>query len=250
MRGVRDERPLRQLPRPGLRDDRRSHGGRSPLYPHARQVRGVPSPRPQPPCRRLRTIGDRVRRRRSGNARVGRCCRRAHEEGSCVRPRNGGQGRRGLLPQERPRPRDRRRARADPRADANAEILRLGWLAEARKEISRAQAGYRKGFVAASAASLARSSIHCWNSSALWTVTKPRIRAWPIPQSWAQAISYWNSGFPVWARMSSVVTVGMNQIGMVNPGTASCFTRNSGTPKLWMTSLLRSLTIIGLFTGR
>ena len=36
MRGVRDERPLRGLPRPGLRDDRRSDGRRSALHPHAR----------------------------------------------------------------------------------------------------------------------------------------------------------------------------------------------------------------------
>jgi hypothetical protein len=42
----------------------------------------------------------------------------------------------------------------------------------------------------------------------------------------------------------------MNQIGIVKPGTASCFTRNSGTPKLWMTSLLLSFTMIGLLTGR
>ena len=36
MRGVRDERPLWGLPRPGLRDDRRSDGRRSALHPHAR----------------------------------------------------------------------------------------------------------------------------------------------------------------------------------------------------------------------
>ena len=41
MRGVRDERPLRGLPRPGLRDDRRSDGRRSALHPHARHVRRV-----------------------------------------------------------------------------------------------------------------------------------------------------------------------------------------------------------------
>ena len=41
MRGVRDERPLRGLPRPGLRDDRRSDGRRSPLHPHPRHVRRV-----------------------------------------------------------------------------------------------------------------------------------------------------------------------------------------------------------------
>ena len=45
MRGVRDERPLRGLPRPGLRDDRRSDGRRPPLHPHARHVRRVASSR-------------------------------------------------------------------------------------------------------------------------------------------------------------------------------------------------------------
>ncbi len=94
------------------------------------------------------------------------------------------------------------------------------------------------------------SSIHFWNSSAVWTVTNPRIREWPRPQSCAQAIWYWNSGFPVRVRISAVVTLGMNQMGIVRPGMASCFTRNSGTPKLWMTSLLLSLTMTGLFTGR
>ena len=81
-------------------------------------------------------------------------------------------------------------------------------------------------------------------------MTNPRIREWPRPQSCAQAIWYWNSGFPVRVRISAVVTLGMNQMGIVRPGMASCFTRNSGTPKLWMTSLLLSLTMIGLFTGR
>ena len=41
MRRVRDERALRGLPRAGLRDDRRSDGRRSPLHPHARDVRRV-----------------------------------------------------------------------------------------------------------------------------------------------------------------------------------------------------------------
>ena len=56
--------------------------------------------------------------------RVGRCGRRADEEDPRVRPRHGDQGRRRVLPQERPRPRDRRRARADPRADADPENVR------------------------------------------------------------------------------------------------------------------------------
>ena len=50
MRGVRDERPLWGLPRPGLRDDRRSDGRRSPLHPHPRHVRRVPPARHQRPC--------------------------------------------------------------------------------------------------------------------------------------------------------------------------------------------------------
>ena len=69
---------------------------------------------------------DRVRPRIAGNDRVGRCGLRAHEEDPCVRQGDGGQGRRGILPQERPRPRDRRRTRKDPRADADPEDLRLG----------------------------------------------------------------------------------------------------------------------------
>ena len=58
MRGVRDERPLRGLPRPGLRDDRRSDGRRSALHPHAR------ARSPGLPCSRIRG-----RARRRGGAR-------------------------------------------------------------------------------------------------------------------------------------------------------------------------------------
>ncbi len=43
VRGVRDERPLWGLPRPGLRDDRRFDGRRPPLHPHSRHVRRVPA---------------------------------------------------------------------------------------------------------------------------------------------------------------------------------------------------------------
>ena len=43
----------------------------------------------------------------AGNHRVGRCGRRADEEDPRVRAGDGRQGRRGVLPQERPRPRDR-----------------------------------------------------------------------------------------------------------------------------------------------
>ena len=131
MRGVRDERPLRGLPRPGLWDDRRSDGRRPPLHSHARKVRGVPSARVAWRCLALplaseaSTQANRVRRRVAADDRVGRCRRRAHEEDPRVRPRNGRQGRRGLLPQERPRPRDRGRARADPCADADTENVRV-----------------------------------------------------------------------------------------------------------------------------
>ena len=45
LRGVRDERSLRGVPRQGLRDDRRSDGRGSPLYPYPRQVCRVPSSR-------------------------------------------------------------------------------------------------------------------------------------------------------------------------------------------------------------
>ena len=50
MRGVRDERPLRRLPRPGLRDDRRSDGRRPALHPHPREVRRVSPARAPRPC--------------------------------------------------------------------------------------------------------------------------------------------------------------------------------------------------------
>ena len=53
MRRVRDERPLRGLPRPGLRDDRRSDGRRPSLHPHPRQVRRVSTSRHPSPLRGL-----------------------------------------------------------------------------------------------------------------------------------------------------------------------------------------------------
>ena len=63
--------------------------------------------------------------RRRTDDRVGRCGSDAYEEDPRVRPWDGREGRRGMLPQERPRPGDRRRARADPSADADAEDVRL-----------------------------------------------------------------------------------------------------------------------------
>ena len=65
-------------------------------------------------------------RESSDDHRVGRCGGGADEEDPGVRARDGRQGGRGVLPQERSRPRDRRRARADSRADADAEDLRVG----------------------------------------------------------------------------------------------------------------------------
>ena len=51
-----------------------------------------------------------------------------------------------------------------------------------------------------------------------------------------------NSRYNIWVDLehptlgqtdvSAVVTSGTNQMGIVSPGMASCFTRNSGTPKL------------------
>ena len=117
VRRMRDERPVRGVPRPRLRHDRRSDGGGPALHAHAGQVRRG-SPAGAPASR------DRVRSGVSGHHRVGRCGERAHDEDSSVRAWNGRQGRRGVVSQERPRPRDRRRARADPRADADAETLR------------------------------------------------------------------------------------------------------------------------------
>src|SRR5262249_56204348 len=43
--------------------------------------------------------------------------------------------------------------------------------------------------------------------------------------------------------------VALNQTLISRPGTASCFKRNDGTKKLWMTSLLRNTTLTTLFTG-
>ena len=45
MRRVRDERPLRRLPRPGLRHDRRPDGRRSAVHAHAGHVRRVAAAR-------------------------------------------------------------------------------------------------------------------------------------------------------------------------------------------------------------
>ena len=184
--------------------------------------------------------GNRVRPRIAGDDRMGRCGHRAHEEDPVVRPRDGHQGRRGILPQERHQPRHGRGAGTNPRADADTETLRIDSF-RVRSSTVLLLEGVCLSWL---------SAIHFWKSSAPSTVTKPRIRKWPRPHSCAQAISYWNSGFPVRARISAVVTLGTNQTGIVKPGTASCFTRNSGTLKLWMTSLLLSFTMIGRFTGR
>ena len=51
LRRVRDERPLRRLPRPGLRHDRRPDGRGSALHPHARHVRRISPCSPARPRR-------------------------------------------------------------------------------------------------------------------------------------------------------------------------------------------------------
>ena len=63
-----------------------------------------------------------------------------HEEGARVRAGDGDEGRRGVLPQERPRSRDRRRTRTDPRADADAEDVRLGIAYSIRSRLSESAA--------------------------------------------------------------------------------------------------------------
>src|ERR1035441_3076927 len=58
-----------------------------------------------------------------------------------------------------------------------------------------------------------------------------------MPHSSAQAISY------------SPVLVAVNDTPMLRPGTASCLTRNCGTKKECVTSLLRSMRRMGRLTG-
>ena len=108
--------------------DRRSDGGGSALYPHAREIRGLSAPRPPASCGRLRPArgrGYRIRQRSGNDDCLGRCGFGAHEEDPRVRPRDGGEGGRGFVPQERHQPRDARGAGEDPRADADPEILRV-----------------------------------------------------------------------------------------------------------------------------
>ena len=77
MRGVRDERPLRGLPRPGLRDDGRSDGRGPALHAHSRHVRRVSPARSTLGRDHRRALGshDSVRRRIDDDDRVGRCGR-------------------------------------------------------------------------------------------------------------------------------------------------------------------------------
>src|SRR6266542_3215913 len=125
MRGVRDERPLWWLPRPGLRDDRRSYGGRPPLHPHPRHVRRISPAHASWRAGEAPRSHNRVWPRVAGDHCVGRCGRRADEEDPRLRPRDGRQGRRGFVPQERHRSRHGGGAGEDPRANADAEDFRL-----------------------------------------------------------------------------------------------------------------------------
>ena len=277
MRGVRDERPLRGLPRPGLRDDRRSDGRRPPLHPHPRHVRRVPPSRASAAVRSVAGAHGTpaiqygpespttIAWDDAAAARMKKIP--AFVRGMVVRAVEESCRKNGL------EPRDRRRARADPRADADAEDLRVRLGPTLRRHAITRQVprGCGRAGIEARADRLPCRSTKCEAglpegvrcALLLDLFVHPLLELlggldgdesphpeWPRPQSCAQAISYWNSGFPVRVRISAVVTVGTNQMGIVRPGMASCFTRNSGTPKLWMTSLLLSLTMIGLFTGR
>ena len=69
LRRLRDERPLRRLPRPRLRDDRRRHGRGSALHAHARHVRRLALLTPHvrlAPLQGACGDGDPVRRRIAG----------------------------------------------------------------------------------------------------------------------------------------------------------------------------------------
>ena len=131
VRSVRDERPLRGLSRPGLRDDRRSDGRRSALHPHARHVRRVAA---------AHVAWLRLARRERASESKG-----AIEYGSESPPTiawdDAATARMKKIPafvrgmvvravedscrKNGIEPRDVRRARANPRADADPEILRV-----------------------------------------------------------------------------------------------------------------------------
>ena len=92
MRGVRDERPLRGLPRPGLRDDRRSDGRRSALHPHARaRSPGRSSGASAWQARSIRRAGSAASSRRARGARLARSStapnRRRRSRGTMRPPR-------------------------------------------------------------------------------------------------------------------------------------------------------------------
>ena len=101
-----------------------------PLCTHTPgNVRRLSPSRHPRPCVRRRDAGDPrdpVRPRIADDDRVGRCGGRAHEEDPRVRPRDGGEGGRGFVPQERHRSRHGRGVGEDPRADADPEDLRVG----------------------------------------------------------------------------------------------------------------------------
>src|SRR6266540_4813037 len=65
---------------------------------------------------------------------------------------------------------------------------------------------------------------HCSNASGFITITRERINACPSPHSSVQITGY----VPTWSGV-------MCSVGWI-PGTTSCFWRNSGTQKEWITS--------------
>ena len=124
MRGVRNERALWRLPRPGLRDDRRCDGRRS-LCTH------VPGKFAGAPLLTLRgpaavSVGATAIEYGAEAPKT-----IAWDDAAAERMKKIPAFVRGMVigpsrsrAQERPRPRDHRRARADPRADADAEDVR------------------------------------------------------------------------------------------------------------------------------
>ena len=77
-----------------------------------------------------------------------------------------------------------------------------------------------------------------WNTAGSTTYTGARIRPWPAPQSSVHSAGYFPS------------LVGVTRRVVVMPGTASSFSENSGTKKLWITSSERSLKTTGRPSGR
>jgi len=153
MRRMRDECPLRRLPCARVRNDRQFDGGRSALHSHARKIRRLTLTYDSKPGGTWRG-DDSVWSRSARHNRVGRCGRRTNEEDSCVRSRNGDEGSRRILPEERYRARHSRRTGKNPRANAYAETIRVSSITRAfrvisaRTSLSEARVGANVGVAA------------------------------------------------------------------------------------------------------